>query len=66
MHAPISQEPKAVDLYVRVVIITRLDRTRLFLDPIWTLRPGPEGAARERSHAVDQLFSTRRSAPDRL
>ena len=65
MHAPISQEPKAVDLYVRVVIITRLDRTRLFFDLIGTLRGGPKGTARERSHAADQLFSTVRTAPDR-
>jgi hypothetical protein len=44
----------------------RLGRTRLLLDPIWTLCPGPVGAAMERSHAANQRFGTLDTAADRL
>jgi hypothetical protein len=38
----------------------------LFLDLIWTLRPGPEGTPRERPRAENQLISMLRTALDRL
>ena len=61
------QEPKAVDLYFRVVMITiSLVELARLLDLIWTLCPEPLGAARERSHAADELFSTLRTALDHL
>jgi hypothetical protein len=61
------QEPKPVDLYFRVVMITiSLVELARFLDLIWTLCPEPLGAARERSHAADELFSTLRTALDHL
>jgi hypothetical protein len=61
------QEPKAVDLYFRVVMITiSLVELARLVDLIWTLCPGPLGTARERSHVADQLFGTPRTALDRL
>jgi hypothetical protein len=44
----------------------RLGGTSFVLDLIWTLRPAPYGTARERSHVADQVYSTLRTALNRL
>jgi hypothetical protein len=66
-HPSFLQEPKAIDLYFRVLMITTsLVELACSLDPIWTLRPRPLWTARERPDAADQILGTLRAAPDRL
>ena len=63
---PFLLEPQTVDLYSSVERHDWLGRTSVLLDPIWTLCPGPVGAAMDRSHAVNQHFGTLDTARDRM
>ena len=58
----------AINLARKGVVMITISLVELarFLDLIWTLCPEPLGAARERSHAADELFSTLRTALDHL
>ena len=69
--APTPRRLVAVTTMVSVGKIVQFCAGRLVeptcsLDPIWTLRPRPLRAARGRSYAADQLFTTPRTASSRL